>query len=161
MARFEDHCFVDERHIDRAFPHVHRWLDEFAVKLGNAHRRERHHLEGVEEVRERWGSDAARAAELHILVDMGHIPGKADWEQGGVQGKDGEFATMDGMGILDDAVVALPSGIIVANASGYSAVLACSGCNDDTRQFLADIRAGEFRCAVCRGSNLYPDYRIR
>jgi len=84
MASFEDHCFIDERHLGRRYPLVHRWLDEFFVKRGNAHRRERHHQEGVEEVRTKWGHDAARSAELHIIIDMGHVPTMADWDAGGI-----------------------------------------------------------------------------
>ena len=160
VASFDDHCFVDEKHLGQRFPEVHRWLDEFFRKFGNAHRRERHHLEGIEEVRAMWGHEAARSAELHIVIDMGHVPSKADWEAGGITGADGEFVPMDAMGIPDTHVSSLVSGLILASATPYKTRLPCSGCNDETEQFLTNIRAGEFKCVKCRGKNFDPEYRI-
>jgi DNA-binding GntR family transcriptional regulator len=34
------------------------------------HRRVRHHLAGIEEVRKRWGDEAAAAARLHVISDL-------------------------------------------------------------------------------------------
>jgi hypothetical protein len=61
------------------YEEVHLWLDELARCFpvwahGPYHRGFRHNREGVEEVRKRWGNGAARAAELHIIMDMGYIP---------------------------------------------------------------------------------------
>ena len=54
---------------------VHRWLDEYFVKLGEKHRDIRHHEGGIEEVRKMWGNKAAEAARLHIATDFyGHVP---------------------------------------------------------------------------------------
>ena len=56
---------------------VHRWLDEFFVKMGChvRHRDIRHHEKGIEEVRQMWGDQAAEAARLHIASDfMGFVP---------------------------------------------------------------------------------------
>lgn len=159
MASLEDHCAIDERHLGRRLPHVHRWLDEFFVKLGNAHRRERHHQEGVEDVRERWGSEAARSAELHIVIDMGHLPTMADWKAGGIV-TNGIPVPMDAMGIPDTHVSSLASGIVLASATPYKAKLECTGCDAETEQFLVDIRVGDFLCSACRQRNQWPDYRI-
>ena len=51
---------------------VHAWLDGLAWTTfpSMEHRKERHHKEGVEEVRRMWGDEAAKAAELHILSDI-------------------------------------------------------------------------------------------
>ena len=51
---------------------VHRWLDEFAstAGLGMRHRKKRHHLAGIEDVRSRWGDAAAAAARHHIVADL-------------------------------------------------------------------------------------------
>jgi len=57
------------RVLGREYRHVHRWLDELFATLGPAHRSVRHHTGGVEEVRRRWGDEAARAAEIHIRKD--------------------------------------------------------------------------------------------
>ena len=55
-------------------PHkeVHLWLDEFAGSPphGMKHRKFRHHLAGIEEVRRPWGPDAAAAAREHVIADL-------------------------------------------------------------------------------------------
>jgi len=56
----------------RGFPEVHKFLHEFAGKpgIGMRHRCLRHHLEGIEEVRRRFGDSAAEAAKQHIISDL-------------------------------------------------------------------------------------------
>ena len=52
---------------------MHRWLDEFAFRppYGMKHRRMRHHMAGIIEVRKRSGDDAAAAtARQHIISDL-------------------------------------------------------------------------------------------
>ena len=78
MASLEEHCRECERKLGEPFPQVHIWLDEFfgkgIYKLRiEEHRRERHHQEGIEEVRRAWGQKAAEAARLHIITDMGVV----------------------------------------------------------------------------------------
>jgi len=55
---------------------VHQWLDctarDYFPWMG--HRQIRHHTEGVEQVRRIWGDEAAKAAEMHIISDEGHVP---------------------------------------------------------------------------------------
>ena len=69
--KFEDHCAECVRVLGEAFEDVHRWLDEYAATpLGARHRRRRHHLAGIEEVRRRWGDQAAEAARLHVIADL-------------------------------------------------------------------------------------------
>ena len=69
---FEKHC--DEAHNTwgEPFEQVHHWLDEFAGQppWGSRHRKFRHHLAGVSEVRARWGEVAAQAALQHIEADL-------------------------------------------------------------------------------------------
>jgi hypothetical protein len=52
------------------FTGVHLWLDEFHETLGAKHRRKRHHLKGIQEVRALWGGRAADAAKQHIIDDL-------------------------------------------------------------------------------------------
>lgn len=61
------------RKVGKGWHCVHIWLDEYAKKYGGwqGHRCHRHHIEGIEEVRKRWGNEAAKVAELHILSDFG------------------------------------------------------------------------------------------
>ena len=55
---------------------VHAWLDHYARYYFPlcTHRQIRHHTKGIEEVREKWGDEAAEAAKLHIMADEGYIP---------------------------------------------------------------------------------------
>ena len=56
----------------KSYAEVHRWLDEFAGKppYDMRHRKKRHHLVGIEEVRKMWGDEAAEAARQHTLTDL-------------------------------------------------------------------------------------------
>ena len=77
--KLREHCCQCYDELGNAWGEVHEWLDMFAeitYPLA-AHRSKRHHADGVEEVREKWGDEAAEAAELHILEDvkcMGYVP---------------------------------------------------------------------------------------
>lgn len=76
--KFQDHCLECERELGKAWEVVHLWLDEFAKHCHDPftkhqHWLHRHHTEGVEEVRHKWGDQAAKAAELHIISDMGKV----------------------------------------------------------------------------------------
>lgn len=78
MADRDQHCRDCIAELGEPFGAVHDWLDEFFPKVGPYHRPIRHHDEGVEEVRKKWGDRAARAAEIHIHRDYGFIPTKED-----------------------------------------------------------------------------------
>lgn len=71
MSRLEQHEEDCLNELGERFRCVHEWLDELQPEYGPMHRVFRHHLEGVERVRARWGDLAARAAELHIRRDTG------------------------------------------------------------------------------------------
>lgn len=64
------------------YKEVHIWLDELFGKYGFSHRQYRHNKEGVEEIRKMFGNKAAKAAELHIIADIGEIPTKDEWKKG-------------------------------------------------------------------------------
>lgn len=76
MPSFEKHCEECQIKLGNRFEEVHNWLDEFFSQLGPKHRDKRHHIGGVEEIRAKWGDNAAKAAELHIIADIGYIPTK-------------------------------------------------------------------------------------
>jgi DNA-binding GntR family transcriptional regulator len=77
MSHISEHCSDCVRILGDDFRHVHIWLDEFFATKGAKHRVMRHHVEGVEEVRRKWGDRAARAAEIHIMKDCyGQVPSK-------------------------------------------------------------------------------------
>jgi hypothetical protein len=72
MPSLAEHCSETTTVLGDPFERVHRWLDEFAGKLpyGMRHRKLRHHLAGIEQVRKLWGDQAAKAARLHIIADL-------------------------------------------------------------------------------------------
>ena len=78
MASFEEHCADCRRELGEDFAQVHKWLDALFTVLGPKHRSARHHTDGVEQVRKRWGDRAARAAEIHIRRDCGKVPSAKD-----------------------------------------------------------------------------------
>lgn len=81
MPTFEEHCKRCIAVMGEPFEEVHRWLDEFHGQppWGTRHRRFRHHLEGIAEVRRMWGDEAARAAETHIRQDLDAEGWPGDW----------------------------------------------------------------------------------
>ena len=75
MAWYKEHCADCLKELGNDWSVVHRWLDELFIMLGEKHRDVRHHRKGIEEVRKKWGDEAARAAEIHISRDFfGFIP---------------------------------------------------------------------------------------
>lgn len=71
MASLEEHCYDCVQELGEPFTQVHLWLDELFPSLGAQHRAVRHNDEGVEYVRQRWGTRAAAAARIHIAKDEG------------------------------------------------------------------------------------------
>ncbi|MDP2757780.1 MAG: hypothetical protein Q8O45_09210 [Desulfurivibrionaceae bacterium] len=84
MAYLHEHCYDCKRLLGNEWKEVHLWLDALFKEYGPAHRRHRHHAEGIEEIRKMWGDEAALAAKIHIIVDCWGIPRKADYESGQV-----------------------------------------------------------------------------
>ena len=70
--KFEEHCQRCKEVLGKPFEHVHKWLDEFHgdPRYGTKHRKFRHHWEGIEFVRSKWGEESASAAKLHVLDDI-------------------------------------------------------------------------------------------
>jgi hypothetical protein len=70
--KLEAHIADSLRLLGKPFEEIHRWLDEFAgtPEYGFRHRRKRHHLKGIEEVRKMFGDEAAEAACEHIKADL-------------------------------------------------------------------------------------------
>ena len=76
MPPFKQHCADCVRELGKPYERIHQWLDEYAKLyvtqsgcISMRHWLHRHHKAGVEEARAKWGDDAARAAEIHILAD--------------------------------------------------------------------------------------------
>jgi hypothetical protein len=77
----EDHEKRSLDYFGAEYTEVHKWLDEFAgmPHCGMKHRKFRHHLAGIEEVRKMWGDEAAAVAKLHITDDFKWLEG---WKDG-------------------------------------------------------------------------------
>jgi len=84
MASRKVHCAECLEKMGKEFDEVHKWLDGLASPkrgyLNINHRRYRHHLEALEEVRELFGDEAVKAAEMHIITDFGRVPTKKEVE---------------------------------------------------------------------------------
>ena len=74
MPSYDEHCKASKSLLGEDFGYVHKFLDEFFLSMGPKHRKFRHHNQGIEQVREKWGDRAAEAAELHITMDLCNLP---------------------------------------------------------------------------------------
>ena len=85
MASRKEHCEDCEKYLGKPFKEVHAWLDGLASPkkgyININHRRYRHHLEALEEVRKLFGDEAVEAAKRHIVMDFGRIPTKKEVEE--------------------------------------------------------------------------------
>ena len=83
MAHWKEHCKDCEEMLGDRWEVVHHWLDEYAKTYwpSMVHRVHRHHREGVHEIREKWGDEAAEAAEIHIIKDEGAVLSKDEIEK--------------------------------------------------------------------------------
>ena len=83
MASLEEHIKDCEDKLGNGWKIVHDWLDEYAKYFWPwmGHRIYRHNKESIEEVRHKWGEEAAKAAEIHILKDEGDILTKEQIEK--------------------------------------------------------------------------------
>ena len=72
MPSLEQHVIESLTLTGKPWREVHQWLDELAGKppWGMQHRGFRHHLAGIEYVRQRWGEAAAKAARQHVISDL-------------------------------------------------------------------------------------------
>ena len=72
MPSFAVHCFQAKQSFGKPYEEVHEWLDHYFghARYGARHRRKRHHLAGIAEVRRKWGAEAAAAARQHIIADL-------------------------------------------------------------------------------------------
>jgi hypothetical protein len=70
--KFQEHCYDSILLFGDSFKEVHAWLDEFAGKspYGMRHRKKRHHLQGIEEVRGLFGNKVAECDRQHIISDL-------------------------------------------------------------------------------------------
>ena len=72
MPSFEEHCIQSLVRFGNPYKEVNLWLDEFAGRppFGMKHRRFRHNLVGIEEIRRKWGLEAAEVARQHVIADL-------------------------------------------------------------------------------------------
>jgi len=80
VAHFEQHCKDCEAILGARHEDVNHWLDGMFWRFGTRHRRARHHVTGVRRVAEMYGPEAARAAIVHIVRDIGCVPRERDYD---------------------------------------------------------------------------------
>ena len=70
--RLEDHEKESVELFGKPFTEVHKWLDEFAhsQQYGMRHRKKRHHLEGLKQIKEIFGAEFVPPARQHIISDL-------------------------------------------------------------------------------------------
>lgn len=80
MGTFEEHKADTLNRLGKTYDEVHTYMDQWHSKHGARHRFVLHHQEGIEEIRQKFGDDGAKAAECHIRLDCGgRIPKKDDY----------------------------------------------------------------------------------
>lgn len=67
----EEHEAECVKVLGKPFTEVHLYLDQFFKTYSWKHRCKLHHKWGIELVRRQFGEEAAKAATLHILSDLG------------------------------------------------------------------------------------------
>src|SRR5580698_8450348 len=109
MSDLRQHEADCHRFLGEGFGNVHRWMDECFSVLGPFHRRERHHVEGVDEARSLFGEMGARAAKIHVLRDCFGLPSKDDYKTGRVDplGIQSTLSISDVVGFTDERVINL------------------------------------------------------
>ncbi len=86
MASRKEHCDDCRKALGEDFDFIHSWLDRHAIEvrkdgsvwLDRNHRKYDHHREGIEDIRKKWGDQAAEAARIHIKRDEGKIRGRKE-----------------------------------------------------------------------------------
>lgn len=76
MPHPDVHCAETEKRFGKPYREVHEWLDAFAFTPGLggvAHRKKRHHLQGIIEAGNLWGDEAADVARYHIQMDLDQV----------------------------------------------------------------------------------------
>ncbi len=73
----EEHVEICLQKFGDRYKEIHRFLDQYFCDFGIWHRRIFHHQEGLKLIEEKFGPDARKAAEQHIIDDIGHVP--QDW----------------------------------------------------------------------------------
>jgi hypothetical protein len=70
----QEHARSCEAAFGDPFTAVHDFLDRYAEAFPRQHRKLYHHRRGLALIAERFGPEAVKAAEKHILEDEGTIP---------------------------------------------------------------------------------------
>ena len=70
----EEHAKSCEAAFGNSFAAVHDLLDQYSKAFPREHRKLYHHRQGLTHIAERFGPEAVKAAERHIIEDEGCIP---------------------------------------------------------------------------------------
>jgi hypothetical protein len=84
MPSISEHCKEAQATFGKPYTQVHEWLDachDLPGYGGVAHRRKRHHMEGLAYIRQTWGDEAANVARQHIMSDLKQIGWTGEFPQ--------------------------------------------------------------------------------
>ena len=70
----EEHGKSCEAAFGNSFAAVHDFLDQYSKAFPRQHRKVYHHRQGLSVIAERFGPEAVKAAERHIIEDEGFVP---------------------------------------------------------------------------------------
>ena len=108
MSTLEAHKKDSIEKFGKPYEEVHIYIDQYHAKYGAKHRFMLHHDQGIEEIRQKFGNEAALVAESHIKLDCnGRVPKKEDYANRKVDWL--------GMGEDDYKVIDKRSGLVVLN----------------------------------------------
>ena len=81
----ETHCRDCLNMLGKEYREVNIFIDQFFAKMGPSHRSVYHCVEGLVEIKEKFGNEGVEAAKVHILRDFegdfDYIPTKLDVEK--------------------------------------------------------------------------------
>ena len=69
-----DHAKSCEDALGKPYTEVHDFLDQYSERFPREQRKVYHHRQGLARVAERFGAEAAKAARIHVVEDVGFVP---------------------------------------------------------------------------------------
>jgi hypothetical protein len=70
----KEHAKSCKAEFGNSFTEVHYFMDQYSKIFPRQHRKLYHHRQGLTFIAERFGSEAVKAAERHIIEDEGLVP---------------------------------------------------------------------------------------
>ena len=69
-----DHAKSCQEALGKPYAEVHDFLDQYSDRFPREQRKVYHHRQGLARIAERFGPEAVKAAQIHIVEDVGFVP---------------------------------------------------------------------------------------